>query len=286
MLVQLVHALTRMAGGSLELSCPRHSEGGRCLGHLAQGPEQVGDPGEWAVGPGRWISSARARARRLVRPWSQRVCPSGPSSTVRRAGSGAQQNRQPRWRSVSGVRCPVWVFSVCSLGRVSGGRRIGEFVIDVPRASSGKRIGGDLAVFLGKLWGPGSVCAHAVSVYIGRGQVQPAEATCEGLGPLQLLGPGLRTSKSAPIQGSLLTGQPSRQKPVSAHTELHERVPPAGTLLRWRPHVVQGGAGGVPSLRFWIKAQSRTQLQTAGPGLSSGKVSQSRAAPVPGVHRS
>lgn len=41
--------------------------------------------------------------------------------------------------------------------------------------------------------------------------------------------------------------------------------PMQGTSLHWRPHVVQGGAGSVPSLRFWIKAQSRTLLQTAEP---------------------
>lgn len=64
--------------------------------------------------------STGARARSVVRPWSPRICPSGPSSTARRAGSGALRN--PR-SVVSGVRYRV--SRVSSRGRVSCGRKTG-----------------------------------------------------------------------------------------------------------------------------------------------------------------
>lgn len=162
-------------------------------------------------------NSTGVRARRVVRPWPPRLSLRSlpPLCTGRAQVPSGTGDR-------GGGRCPV--SCVCSLGRVSGGRRIGELVIDVPRASSGRRIGGDLAPFGGKLWRPGSVCAHAVSVYTGLGQVQPTEATSEGLGPLQLLGPGRSTGKSAPIQGSFLTGKPSRQRALE--TGFSPRITP------------------------------------------------------------
>lgn len=161
-------------------------------------------------------NSTGVSARTVVRPWPP-LCPSGPSSTVHRVGSGAQRNRRSRRRPVSGVLClqprpgEWWPEDRGACDRCAACLQWEE---------NRWRLG----AFRGKLWRPGSVCAHAVSVYTGLGQVQPTEATSEGLGPLQLLGPGCSTGKLAPIQGSLLTGKPSRQRALE--TGFSPRITP------------------------------------------------------------
>lgn len=95
------------------------------------------------------------------------TCPSGPSSTARKASSGAQRNRPQRLR-VSDVSCRV--SSVCSRVQVSGGPKNRGLVIIILRVSRGRRIGGDLESF-GKVVASG-LCTHTRRVLTGLGQVQ------------------------------------------------------------------------------------------------------------------
>lgn len=205
------------------------------MGHLAPGPEQVGDrvgagSQEWEPGGGSLEQRVKHRGQgqeeTLVPSARLLTCPSGTSSTARRASSGAQRNR-PQLLRVSDVLCRV--SSVCSRGRVRGCPKNKGLAIIILRVSSGRRIGGDSESF-GKLWRPGSVPAHAVSAYTGLGQVQRRRPPARVWATKRVLGPGNNTHRSAEVQSlgsamwSLLARRPSRRrvlKPVSAHAQLH-----------------------------------------------------------------
>lgn len=176
------------------------------------------------------------------------TCPSGPSSTARRASSGAQRNRPQRlW--VSDVLCRV--SSVCSPVRVSGGPKNRELVIIILRVSRGRRIGSDLESF-GKVVASGLCACTRGECLHWPGAGAAAEATCEGLS--HETGAGCR-QQYPQISGGPIPGQchvvswPGDLPDKSPETGFSPSRTPLGSSprSRGRPHLVQR-AGGSSSL--------------------------------------
>lgn len=124
------------------------------------------------------------------------TCPSGPSSTARRASSGAQRNRPPQlW--VSDVSCRV--SSIGSRGRASGGPKNRGLVIIILRVSSGRRIGGNLESFR-EVMVPGRCACTRGECLHWPGQVQLRKQPARVGATKQVLGACNSTHKSAEVQ--------------------------------------------------------------------------------------
>lgn len=204
------------------------------MSHLARGPEQVGDPvgrtlehgarqkGELRVGTRKWVSRAKGETQRPGTETGRDPGPRGQAVYVSLRSLLQGELRcpaEPATTAATGVWCPCKVSGVCTRGRVSGGPEHRGLVIYILSLQWEEN-----RSLSEKLCGPGSVQAHAVSVYTGLGLVQPAEATCESLGQ----DASNSTRKSARVRSHMAVCSPSRRlsrprvlKPVSAHTELH-----------------------------------------------------------------